>query len=549
MEKKIPIGVDNFEEVRERDFFYVDKTDVIEELITNGSKVKLFPRPRRFGKSLFLSMIECYFNVEKKEKVEDLFRGLNVEKSEYTLEHRSKYPVILITFKGIKCDNAKDTMIAIKERMSMLYKKNKFLYDVLDKDELMFFSKIEDKSATDFECSLALQKLTVYLERYYGEKTIMLIDEYDAPIDNAFNKGFYLDIIDFFKSMYNDALKGNNSLNFACMTGVVRVSSESMFSDLNHITVYGIMQRKFSEYFGFTEKEVKEALEYYGLSDSFSDVKQWYDGYKFGDNEIYNPWSILNFIDNEKLDPYWVNTGENSLLNKLINSSTVNIKPYLIRLLNGEEIETEIDEKISYKSFSYTNNEALTMLLLTGYLTVVEECREERRKYYILKIPNEEVMIELEKSLVAWSNNLGDKDLLEDFKESLLSGNEALMEASLNEIMLSSISYYDNAENFYHGFVLGLLLNLGSQYYYKSNRESGFGRYDIMIEAKDKTFGCVIEFKYAKEESLLDSKLNQAIEQIEKREYTKELVERKIEKIYKYAIAINEKKAKVKKLV
>lgn len=545
IKKSLPIGIENFEEVITENCYYVDKTDVIESLIINKSKVKLFPRPRRFGKSLLLSTIDCFFNKEKEKTAKMLFKGLSIEKSKVAKQEKSKYPVVMINLKGIKANNWEETFETVQKRMSEVYKKFIIVKEVLDEDELEEYIKIEKETANISEYKLALKKLTIYLERLYKQKTIVLIDEYDTPIDNSFNKGFYTEAIVFFRGMYTEVLKGNDSLKFCCLTGVVRISSESMFSDLNHLTVYGILDNPFSEYFGFTEPEVIKMLKYYGLEKNMEEVKQWYNGYKFGETKVYNPWSILNYIDKQKIESYWVNTGENTVTKQIVSGTSISIKPELIKLINGEIVTTQIEEKISYKDLSNTDVNALTMLLFSGYLTVVRDFMLEDEKYCELKIPNTEIRGELKKIVRNWVTSLEVNPYLELFKTSVLEGNLENMQISLNDILIRTVSYIENIENFYHGFVLGLLVGLGDRYIVKSNREVGLGRFDVSIEAKDKSIGVIFEFKIAKKQEDLDGKLKEAVEQIEKKKYYLDFEERGIEKIYKYGAAFCEKQVNI----
>ncbi len=544
MKKSLPIGIDNFENLISEGCYYIDKTNILEELITNKSKVKLFSRPRRFGKTITLSMIDYYFNRKKEEVSKDLFNGLYIETSVIARKEQSKYPVVNLNFKSVKGNDLEKTIEVVKMKVSELYKENKEIYEVLDEDELATYKNIENKTASNEDYQHSLKNLTKYLERYYKEKVIVLIDEYDVPIDNSYHKGFYTEAIQFFRGMYSEVLKTNDSLQFAVMTGVVRVSSESMFSDLNHLTIYGIMDNDFSEYFGFTEPEVLECLQYYDLEDTIEEVRTWYNGYLFGETNIYNPWSIINYASRRKLSCYWVNTGENLLLKKILRSGYNSVKSGLVMLLNGEEIDSVIDEKISYKELDDSEEAIMTMLLLTGYLTVVEEC-DGRNKYTKLRIPNEEVKYEFEKIIYSWLKNAGISTYYERFKLAVLEGDYQDMEEVLNEMLFRTVSFHDEREALYHGIVLCMLIHFGEGYLVKSNREAGFGRYDLTIEAKDGSFGAVLEFKIARTEEELEAKAKLAIEQIEKKQYVADLEERNVGTIQKFGIAFTIKQAKV----
>lgn len=486
MKKSLAIGVDYFEELIKGGCYYVDKTEIIEELVGNKSKVKLFPRPRRFGKTITMSMIDCYFNIDRKEETETLFEGLYIENCELARIEKSKYPVIMLNFKGVKADNWKDLYEEIKIVISELYEQFSKVKGKLNPRELKKYEQIESRKAEEVDYKYSLVNLTKYMERYYKEKVIVLVDEYDAPIDNAYNKGYYDEAIKFFKGMYTQCLKTNASLHFSVITGVVRVSSESMFSDLNNLTVYGIMDNDFNEYFGFTEEEVINILKYYELEQNLEDVKTWYNGYKFGDLNIYNPWSILNYASRKRLDTYWVNTGENTLLKRILNSGYSNVKTQITKLLDGEEIKATINEKISYKDLNNSEELALTMLLLTGYLTSVDVVKEGFQKYNILKIPNEEVKMEFARLVNVWLNNEGITNYMERFKAAVITEDARDMEETLNEMLFKSVSFQDEPEQLYHGIVLCMLIHFGNNYIIKSNREAGYGRYDITVEAKDR---------------------------------------------------------------
>ncbi|MFI3201174.1 MAG: AAA family ATPase [Eubacteriales bacterium] len=545
MKKSLPIGIDNFEDLITNNGYYVDKTSIIEELIVNISKVKLFPRPRRFGKTITLSMIDYYFNKKKEEVSKDLFKGLYIETSEFAKKEKSQFPVITVNFKSVKGDDFEETLTLVKMKLAELYKENKEVYEVLDEDELLLYKNIENETANNAAYQYSLKNLTKYLERYYKEKVIVLIDEYDVPIDNSYHNGFYQDAIKFFRGMYSEVLKTNDSLKFSVMTGVVRVSSESMFSELNHLRVYGITDNHFSEYFGFTDEEVVECLQYYELEDTIEGVRTWYNGYLFGKTKIYNPWSIINYVENEKLKPYWVNTGENLLLKKVLRSGYNSVKSELVKLLNGEDIISVTDENISYRELDDSEETVMTMLLLTGYLTVVEEEMKGRKKYITLRIPNEEVKYEFEKNIYSWLKNIGIAMYYKRFKLAVLEGDYKDMEEVLNEMLYRTVSFHDDPEALYHGIVLCMLIHFGEGYLVKSNREAGYGRYDLTIEAKDGSFGAVLEFKIARTEEELEAKAKLAIEQIESKQYIADLVERNVFRIQKFGIAFTVKQAKV----
>ena len=346
--KKVPIGVDNFKRVIDENMCYVDKTDLIEDIIEKGALVNLFPRPRRFGKTLTISMLENYFNLKKKEENEDLFRGLKIENaSESVKETQGKYPVISLNLKGIKDKTWEGEFMLLKNLLSKIYKENMEVKEVLDDDELAEFVSIEKKIATNDLYQLSLKKLSQYLVRYYKQPVIILIDEYDAPIENGFVNGFYDDVINFMRNFLGEALKTNDFLKFACLTGILRVSKESIFSGLNNLKIYSILDKKYSEYFGFLPKEVDILLDRYGIENK-EKVKNWYNGYNFGGTEIYNPWSILNVLDDKIIQPYWVNTGGTTLLENVLKNAEGDVKKDLEDLMEGRTVKCRLNESIVF---------------------------------------------------------------------------------------------------------------------------------------------------------------------------------------------------------
>ena len=545
--KKIPIGRDNFKDIIEQNYYYVDKTKLIEELLERGSYVTLFPRPRRFGKSLTISMIDEFFNVEKKQENKNLFKGLKISKSKYSKE-QGKNPVIKLNFKELKYDNWEEMYIKIKMIIQNLYNQNLKVEKNLSELEKIRFNKILFGNANKPEYEESIKNLSEYLYKYYGEKVVLLIDEYDVPIQSGYINGFYKEIVSFIKNMFSSSLKTNDNIQFAIMTGVLRVSKESIFSDLNNVDVYSTLDETYNEYFGFTEEETKELLKYYDLELTQS-VKEEYDGYLFGKKEIYNPWSIINYANRKELMPYWVNTGSNELITNIIyNGAEENIKIQIEKLLQGEELECEYNEKVTFLDLAKTNSLEiiLNFLLVSGYLTVTKDT-DVTTGLIKLKIPNKEIKTVYISLINTWFTEQNSilSTQFREFKENILNGNVEKMNNNLNKI-LQSISFVDTKENFYHGYMLGIFVGfLRDKYIVKSNREAGTGRFDVMIEKIDRSWGAILEFKIAKSEEDLEMCAQKGLEQIEEKEYYRELELDEVREIKKYAIAFWDKRCKV----
>ncbi len=540
--KNVPIGIDSFKKIIEEEYCYVDKTYLIEDIVEKGALVNLLPRPRRFGKTLTISMLENYFNIKKKEENKDLFKGLKIEEaSSKVKEMQGKYPIISLNLKMVKDLTWEDEFNLLKNLLSTLYKQNIEVKAVLDEDELNEYISIEKKTATRDSYQLSLKKLSQYLMRYYKQPVIILIDEYDAPIENGFINGFYDDVINFMRNFLGEALKTNDNLKFACLTGILRVSKESIFSGLNNIRIYSILDKQYSEYFGFLPQEVDILLDEYGIENK-EEVKKWYDGYNFGGTEIYNPWSILNVLDNKKIQPYWVNTGGTALLEDMLNNASGDVKKDLEDLIEGKLVESALNENIVYSEISASRENILNFLLMCGYLTVEKTWLQVDTIMGKLKIPNMEVGVAFKTIVRRWfEENKARKEVV-DFQKAILENDKELAEIILNQLMLKSISYFDNVENFYHGFVLGLLVDMGEKYIVESNRESGYGRYDMKIEKRDGTLGIILEFKTVQDEDKMEEMALKALEQIEQKEYYIDMKKRGVTNIFKYGIAFNNKK-------
>ena len=547
MLKKLPIGMDNFKDIIEKDYYYVDKTNIIEEILSTGSYVSLFPRPRRFGKSLFISMIDQFFNIEYKDS-NKLFNGLKISKSEY-YNRLSSTPVIKLDFKFLKQDNFEVMYGAFKEMIRELYSDREYVLSVLNDSEKEMFNKFFYRKADIEDYQKSIYILSKMLYKYSNKKVIILIDEYDVPIQQGYLEGFYDDIVSFIREVFSSSLKGNEYVEFAIMTGVLRVSKESLFSDLNNVEVYGIIDKSYNEAFGFTNEETMELLNYYDLELN-DDVKNMYDGYNFNGKEIYNPWSIINYAKYKELKPFWVNTSGNSLIINSIKNCTENIKVVFEKLLTGESVEFIYNEKVTYLDYNDLTSldNILNLLFISGYLTIdrVEISPFGNDKMYA-KLPNAEsrgLFNNIISEILSTDYKIQSR-FVESFCLGILNNDKELIQNTLNR-MLPSISYMDTSESFYHGYLLGLFSEFlnNKRFIVRSNRESGLGRFDLMIKATDNSVGMIIELKVG--DKKLDSIALKALEQINSKKYEEELKDSGITNIYRYAIAISSKECSVK---
>ncbi|WP_339065999.1 AAA family ATPase [Fusobacterium animalis] len=525
--KKIPIGVENFKEIISNDFYYIDKTKSIEDILNDGSKVKLFTRPRRFGKTLNMSTLKYFFDIQNADENRKLFNGLDIEKSEYFSE-QGKHPVIFISMKGIKAITWKDYLYDLKILIGDLYNEFEFIRDVLNESELNSFNKIWLKEDVA-EYKNALKNLTAFLYKYYKKEVILLIDEYDNPLITAHRYDFYDEALSFFKVFYGEALKTNPYLKMGIMTGIIRVIKAGIFSDLNNLRVYSILNEQYSDFFGFTQDEVEKALKDFNIEYELPDVRSWYDGYKFGNSDVYNPWSILNFLTDKKLIPYWIDTSDNYLINKTLKNASSDTMEALQKLFSGESVEENISGN-SDLSILFDEEEIWELFLFSGYLTIDEKIGEDYENVYALRLPNREVKEFFKQKFI--DMNFGES-LFRNTMEALKKNNIDNFEKYLQNIILKSASYYDGKnEDFYHGLILGMTLYLDRDYYVNSNRESGLGRYDVIIEPKNKNNrGYILEFKVVKDEKDLENTAKEAIEQIIDKKYDTSLKERGIKDI------------------
>ena len=536
--KRLAIGIDDFRKIIKEDCYYVDKTKFIADVLQDASNVKLFTRPRRFGKTLNMSMLKYFFDVRESEENRKLFNGLDIEKSKY-IDEQGKYPIILISLKSLKYETWEESLEQLKSLISNLYNEFEYIRESLNESEIELFNDIWFKKENG-EYANSLKNLTSFLYKYYKKEVILLIDEYDIPLITAHKYGYYDEIINFYKIFLGEALKTNQYLKMGVLTGIIRVIRTGIFSDLNNLKVYSILEKKYSEFFGFTEEEVKEALQFFDIEEELVNVKYWYDGYKFGDSELYNPWSIINFLDGRELKNYWVGTSENFLIKNILENSTSRTNEILEKLFNEEEVEEAITGT-SDLSILMDSKEVWELLLFSGYLTVKEKIDED---IYSLKLPNMEVKKLFKKEFINVHFGIG---LFRKTMEALKSLKFNDFEKYFQEIMLKSTSNWDTSkEAFYHGLSLGMLSYLDNDYYVTSNFEAGFGRYDVVLEPKNKNNRAfILEFKVTDDENKLEKLSEEAIKQIEEKKYDINLKSRGIKEITFVGIAFYGKKLKV----
>ena len=540
--KKIPIGVDDFKKLIENNAYYIDKTKFIADILDDAAEVKLFTRPRRFGKTLNMSTLKYFFDIQNANENRKLFNGLDIEKSEYFSE-QGKYPVIFISMKGIKATTWEETKKDIALLVLDLFSNFRYLLDDLNDFDLPRFKKylLSDIDISELKNSLTF--LTKILYQKYEKEVILLIDEYDNPLITAHKYDFYDEALSFFKVFYGEALKTNPYLKMGVMTGIIRVIKAGIFSDLNNLKVYSILNEQYSDFFGFTQSEVKKALKDFNIEYELPDVRSWYDGYKFGNSDVYNPWSILNFLTDKKLIPYWIDTSDNYLINKTLKNASSDTMEALQKLFSGESVEENINGN-SDLSILFDEEEIWELFLFSGYLTIDEKIGEDYENVYALRLPNREVKEFFKQKFI--DMNFGES-LFRNTMEALKKNNIDNFEKYLQNIILKSASYYDGKnEDFYHGLILGMTLYLDRDYYVNSNRESGLGRYDVIIEPKNKNNrGFILEFKVVKDEKDLENTAKEAIEQIINKKYDTQLKERGIKDITLIGIAFFGKIIKV----
>lgn len=547
--KKIALGNSDFKTLIEDDRYFVDKTLLIKEILEDSAQIILIPRPRRFGKTLNLSMIR-YFVERCDEDRRHLFNNLLIEKEEI-MKKQGIYPTIYLTFKDEKHDKFEDFQMKLAFFVSEIYKKHYYLYESLTfQDDKNYFDKIINRASTKAELEMSLKNMSKYLYDYYGEKAIILIDEYDTPIQHSYFSGIYDETIGFMRNFLSNTLKDNIYLEKAVLTGILIVARESIFSGLNNLKVCTILKHAYSDKFGFTEYEIEKMLNYFDVVEEKEEFKKWYNGYIFGDTVIYNPWSVLCYLDdkNNGFMPYWVNTSENKIIKTILSKGSEGLKKSFEELLRGNTIETTIDENVIMADIEANENNIWSFLLLSGYLKVVGKRRENNKAYYTLSIPNIEVKFMYQKMIEEWQ---GESYIASEYNEmlkALINFDYEVFEEIFIDYVEKSLSYFDvsgeEPERVYHSFVLGMLVSLNNTHYVLSNRESGYGRYDVMVIPKDISRpGIIIEFKRARKtnKKAIEQLIEEAKTQIEEKKYETELLNRGITNIKKLVIVFKGK--------
>ena len=558
MKKSMPIGISDFKKIIKENYYYFDKTNLIEKILTDNSEVKLFTRPRRFGKTLNMSMLKYFFDIKEKDENRELFKNLKIVKSKF-FEKQGSAPIISISFRNYSEKNWENGFKTIKTAIADIYAEFKFLMDKLDKRELKKFENIWlETDEGDWKNSLLM--LTKYLYEYYGQKVIVLIDEYDHPIIDSYVKGYYDDAIDFFKSFYGTVLKDNNYLEMGIMTGILRVAKENIFSGLNNLEVHTILDSEFTEYFGITEEEVNQAVKDFGLEYELEDVQKWYNGYLFGDRKVYNPWSIVNFLKRKKLKPYWVNTSGNELIKLYLRKLKNEIFDDFSQLLNKKSISKRINDNMIFENLEANFSKNIWNLFFhSGYLTLAEEY-DENRNDVSLKIPNEEILRMFSEMFIdLYFENY---DIFLEVTEALKKGDAEKFKKELNKILLENVGIFDVGgiykEQFYHGFMLGLVIMLKNEYEISSNNFAGKGRYDLLLKPKNlekRKEGIILELKIVNSsqklseneiQKELEKECDIALKQIEEKKYSSVLKNAGIDNILKIGLAFLGKEVEVK---
>lgn len=556
--KRIPIGIEFYQEMIEKAYYYVDKTLLIKDILDKGGKVTLFTRPRRFGKTLALTMLQTFFELEtgesgRKTEKKRYFEGMKIaEAGQEYLEHMGRYPVIFLSLKSARQPDFLTAYESILDEIIKEYERHQPILEGLSESRRERYQQLMNRKADRAAYGKALQFLSECLEQYYGRKTVLLLDEYDVPLENSYLRGFYEEMTDFIRSLFESALKTNKSLELAVITGCLRISKESIFTGLNNLEVISVMNEEFGEYFGFTQGEVEQILGDYGLAEKTEEARSWYDGYLFGNAEVYNPWSILNYIKALSANrqafpkPYWSNTSSNSIIRELVEMADSNAKKEIELLIKGEVIEKPVQEDITYEDVRKSQDHLWNFLFFTGYLKKAGERREARTVYLTLKIPNEEVLCIYETTIREWFE---EKIKVSDFAsmyQAMLKGDCETFGGLLKRQLIESISFYDSREDFYHGFLLGLLRGL-KDYEIWSNRESGEGRPDLLLKPYDEQKPAVVlELKYAKSFNEMGRLCEKALLQAEEKKYTDSLSQEGYARILTYGICFCKKSCMVK---
>jgi hypothetical protein len=548
--KQLPIGTTNFKEIIEKDYYYIDKTLLIKELLDRGNKVTLLPRPRRFGKTINLSMFNYFFS--NTELAEHLFVSTAIAQHPAIMAQQGKYPVIFLTFKDVKMSNWQEAY----ERIAILIARQyEYYQDIINPPHAQtqsYYQVILNSKATKVQLEVSLQELSNILYQHYQKKVIILLDEYDAPIHAAFTHGYYKEMVEFIRNLFSAALKDNDALEFSVMTGILRTAKEGIFSGLNNLKVYTVLQEPCSTYFGFTQQEVDRCLADYNLSEKSHAIKEWYNGYQFAGTTIYNPWSILNCVqEHGELVPYWSHTSDNALIKKLITHAPIHLQQQLEQILYNKPVRQPLEDAFIYPTIESNETALWSLLVFSGYLTCTKQELVVGKYYGDLLIPNQEVRLIYEDLLKEMLTQPFKTITLRTLYEALSTGNGSSFEEILQEYFLNSISAFDLPDNepekSYHLFVLGLLVTLQDTYEIVSNRESGYGRYDIMLVPKDSTKrGIIIEFKRTLPKETLETAATKALEQIHAKQYVRDLTRRGIQAITAFGIAFKGKEVLLK---
>ena len=554
MERKpLPIGIEDFKEVIDSGYYFVDKTLMIKDLIVNKVKVGLFTRPRRFGKTLNMSMIQRFFE-KTAESNAYLFDRLKISEYPECMQYQGQYPVISISLKSMKQGSYKDAFHMFKVLIAREYDRHKVILKsgkISDSERDLFHSILTQRAEDAFYLD-SIKFLSDIMVKYYNKNVIILIDEYDVPLENAFHQGFYTDMVNLIRSVFESALKTNPSLDRAFLTGCLRVSKESIFTGLNNLQIFSIMSTKFDDSFGFTQEEINVMLECYDLTDKSSDIAHWYDGYKFNDVDIYNPWSVLNYLSEavEKSSalckPYWSNTSSNEIVKRLIEESNDRTKNAIEELINGTPVRAQIYEDITYGTIDVNSEYIWSFLLFTGYLKVTAYETIGDETYYEMVIPNTEVKSIYKNTIRAWFEKKINADSRTDILEAILKADAEKLEDLLCTWMVNTISCFDEQENYYHGFVTGLVSGFNG-YMVVSNRESGNGRFDLVVKQRSKwNYAAILEFKIVDKYNQMTKACEDALKQIEEKDYEASLRDEQYENIAKLGVCFCQKRCRVK---
>ena len=551
--KAIPIGIENFERMIKEEYYYVDKSMLIEDILVNRAAVTLFTRPRRFGKTLNMSMLKYFFDIENKDKNRKLFENLKISGSKY-MNEQGKYPVIFISLKDLKADTWEKCILEIKKMVSKIYREFQYITENMDEDDKNTYNSMKNRK-NDIDLNTSIELLSDFLYEYYGNKVIILIDEYDSPIINALNNGYYNEAINFFQVFYSSALKTNDSLKYGILTGITRIIKEGIFSGLNNLYVNTVLSQDYAEYFGLLENEVTEMLDYFEIKYKMKEVRNWYNGYCFGNKQIYNPWSIVNYLKEKEVKAYWANVSGNTLLENMLDHTGESVYIDLKKFTDGESIEKYISDGTTIKSLLNNDDEIWQLFLYSGYLTKSEE-QIKRKEFseqgyfintYNLKIPNREIRSYFGNMFI--NRFFGTEVKTDILIKALENGDIVKFEKTLGEIMINMLSHFDldkEMEKIYQVFMIGLVGFLMGRYEIISNNESGYGRYDLaMIPVRNNEKAYLMEFKISKTEKEMSLKAEEALRQIDEKKYDTRLKARGIKNILKLGIAFHGKNVKV----